>query len=66
MYSGGRSLARVKEMEEAALSLLRTVLRKTPDASSSSEYSGDTSSRLRTTLSPGELNIRGLPNPVVL
>ena len=47
-------------MEEAALSLLRTVLRKTPAATSSSEYSYDSSPSLRPDMSPGEMQRKGI------
>lgn len=47
-------------MEEAALSLLRTVLRNTPAATSSSEYSYDSSPSLCLDMSPGEMKTKGI------
>ncbi|KAG0628953.1 hypothetical protein M758_1G065500 [Ceratodon purpureus] len=53
----GTSWARVKEMEAATVALLRAASRKTPSATSSSEYSRESSPEFHTWISPGELNI---------
>lgn len=46
-------------MEAATLALLRAASTKTPSATSSSEYSRESSPEFHTWISPGEVNIEG-------
>lgn len=52
----GTSWAKVKEMEEAARSLLRAASMKTPSATSPSECSRETSPEV---MSPGQMHYEG-------